>query len=103
MRFCLVFLALLLLALPASAQFMPIPASQPQPEYYWTVIDGNELALWHNGVQIGNYVIDTETYYPRKAPGIWGVPEDPPVHLPTNYLANHPRSPKKSWRTHGVT
>lgn len=82
--------ALLLLTGSAAAQFLPfapMPAPLPaQPYYEWRVIDRDELSLWKNGQQIGNLQLDTLTYRPRLGPGRWGVPEDPPVDMPMQYI-----------------
>lgn len=92
-RFVIALLLLPLFAVPAMGQF--------QSEWYWTEITGSrQLALWHNGVQVGGLELDTMTYYPRYAPGNWGVPEDPPCNVPQEHMRAWR---KQHWKTHGVT
>jgi hypothetical protein len=40
--------------------------------------DKDELVLWKDGLQLGNYRISEKKYYPHLAPGVWGEPCPPP-------------------------
>ncbi len=48
--------------------------------------DPNELALWRDGVQIGNYRVREKMYYPHRAPGVWGEPCPPPYPPPQDVV-----------------
>lgn len=85
--------ALLLCALPVLAQ---------QPEWYWTKIDADQYALWHNAQQIGNYRISDESYFPRLAPGKWGDACECPCYLPPPIEAALASYRKEHWKTRGV-
>jgi hypothetical protein len=77
MRFWFVIVVLLLLAGIAAAGY----EWRPFPD------DKDELSLWQDGVQIGNYRISEKKYYPRLAPGIWGDPCSPPYPPPRDVMA----------------
>jgi hypothetical protein len=49
--------------------------------------DKNELALWKDGVQLGNYRVSEKKYYPHLAPGVWGDPCPPPYPPPLDVVA----------------
>ncbi|HTU17726.1 MAG TPA: hypothetical protein VMG10_06645 [Gemmataceae bacterium] len=72
MRFLFVTIALLALAASAAAG------------YEWRSFpdEKNELSLWKDGVQVGNYRISEKMYYPRLASGVWGDPCPPPYPPP---------------------
>lgn len=44
--------------------------------------DKDQLSLWKDGVQLGNYRISEDKYYPHRAAGVWGHPCPPPYPLP---------------------
>jgi hypothetical protein len=77
MRFLFVPVALLALAGMAAAG------------YEWRTFpdDKDELSLWKDGVQLGNYRINEKKYYPRRAPGVWGDPCPPPYPPPQDVVA----------------
>lgn len=92
--FAIVALSLAALAAPAQERL-------GMPEWYWTELPHcGQLALWHNCIQVGGYIIETGTYLPRIAPGRWGVPEDPPCDVPEKYLRQ--LDARKNWRTQGI-
>jgi hypothetical protein len=49
--------------------------------------DNDQVALWRDGRQLGNYRFSTGEYFPRLAPGLWGVAEEPPYPPPTTERA----------------
>ena len=70
------------------------------PSWYWTVLDQEQLVLWCDGRQIGNYYIEDGTYLPYLGQRQWGVPEDPPCPVPERFLRQ--LDARKNWRTQGV-
>lgn len=44
--------------------------------------DNDQISLWENGRQLGNYFFSTREYRPRLAPGAWGAPCEPPYPPP---------------------
>ncbi|HTU89590.1 MAG TPA: hypothetical protein VMF69_05780 [Gemmataceae bacterium] len=72
MRFLFVPLVLLLLARAALAG------------YEWRSFpdDMDQLSLWKEGVQLGNYRISERKYYPQLTPGVWGDPCPSPYPPP---------------------
>ncbi|SRR5579875_1799865 len=77
MRWVFVFLVLLSLACVAGA------------DYEWRSFpdDKDQLSLWKDGVQLGNYRISERKYYPHRAAGVWGNPCPPPYPPPQDVLA----------------
>lgn len=77
MRFVFPSVALLYLASAAAAA------------YQWRTFaeDANELSLWKDGVQLGNYQIREKRYYPLLASGHWGDPCTPPFPPPYDATA----------------
>jgi len=57
----------------------PLPAA-----YEWRSFadDSDQISLWENGRQLGNYLFSTREYRPRLAPGVWGSPCEPPYPPP---------------------
>lgn len=57
--------------------------------YEWRTFpeDKDELSLWKDGVQLGNYRLSESKYYPHLAPGVWGAPCPPPYPPPREALA----------------
>jgi hypothetical protein len=53
-------------------------------EYQWRSFpdDRDQVSLWRDGQQLGNYRFSTHTYYPRLAPDVWGEPCAPPYPPP---------------------
>lgn len=103
-RFLFVFLILptFLLAYPAGhsegqfcAQWVNV-----QPSFWWTELAPDELALWKDGVQIGNYEVKTATYYPRLGPSRWGNPIDPPCIVPAAYRQK--KHKHSQWHMNGI-
>jgi len=76
MRF--VFVAVALFALAGSAV----------AGYEWRAFpdDKDELSLWKDGVQVGNFRVGEKKYYPRLAPGVWGDPCSPPYPPPQDVV-----------------
>jgi hypothetical protein len=56
--------------------------------YEWRTFpdDKDELSLWQDGVQIGNFRVSAKKYYPRLAPGVWGDPCPPPYPPPLDVI-----------------
>jgi hypothetical protein len=75
----LLFIPLVLLAFTAAAV----------AGYEWRSFpnDKNELSLWKDGVQIGNYRISERKFHPHLAPGVWGEPCPPPYPPPQDVVA----------------
>lgn len=50
----------------------------------WRVFadDPDQYALWSHSVQRGNWLVSSRRYYPRRGPGDWGEPTDPPIPPP---------------------
>ncbi len=44
--------------------------------------DKDQIALWRDGRQLGNYRFSTGQYFPRLAPDVWGSPCEPPYPPP---------------------
>lgn len=78
MRSILSFFFCLLVVSPASAGY----------EWRSFADDKDQLALWRDGVQIGNYRIRTAVYYPRLGPERWGDPCAPPYPPPCGIEAD---------------
>jgi len=57
--------------------------------YEWRTFpdEPDQLWLWHEGRQLGNWRISTREYLPRLAPGVWGEPCPPPYPPPQDVLA----------------
>lgn len=70
----LLFVSFLLVALAGAAM----------AGYEWRTFpdEKDELSLWRDGVQIGNYRIGEKKYYPRLASGVWGDLCSPPYPPP---------------------
>ena len=53
-------------------------------DYEWRSFpdDSDQVSLWRDGRQLGNYRFSTRTYYPRLAPDVWGEPCAPPYPPP---------------------
>lgn len=49
--------------------------------------DKDQIALWQDGRQLGNYRFSTREYFPRRAPGVWGEPCSPPYPPPSTVRA----------------
>src|SRR6516225_7078787 len=77
MRFWFILLVLLLLVGIAAAG------------YEWRTFpdDKDELSLWKDGLQLGNYRVSEKKYYPHLAPGVWGDPCPPPYPPPRDVVA----------------
>jgi|SRR5579875_3449409 len=71
------FIFCLLLALSASAQY----------EWHTFPDDADQLSLWRDGRQLGNWRISTREYLPLLAPGVWGTPCPPPYPPPQDMIA----------------
>ncbi len=56
--------------------------------YEWRFFpdDKDELVLWKDGVQLGNYRVSERKYYPHLAPGVWGAPCPPPYPPPQDVV-----------------
>ncbi|MGH7174644.1 MAG: hypothetical protein ACRELG_30635, partial [Gemmataceae bacterium] len=76
MRFVFVAIALFALAGVAAAG------------YEWRAFpdDKDELSLWKDGVQIGNFRVGENKYYPRLSTGVWGDPWPPPYPPPLDVI-----------------
>lgn len=92
-RLAAALLAMLLCPFAAFGQFA---------EWHWAQIDATEYALWHNGVQVGNYRLTDESYYPRLAPGRWGDACDCPCHIAPQIVMAQQQYRKDHWKTRGV-
>ena len=46
----------------------------------------DELSLWQDGVQVGNYRISEKRYYPHLASGVWGDACPPPYPPPRDVM-----------------
>ncbi len=57
-------------------------------DYEWRSFpdDSDQVSLWRDGRQLGNYRFSTRTYYPRLAPDVWGEPCAPPCPPPGGEL-----------------
>lgn len=44
--------------------------------------DKDQIALWQDGRQLGNYRVSSGEYFPRLAAGVWGEPAAPPYPPP---------------------
>lgn len=57
-------------------------------DYEWRSFpdDRDQLSLWKDGVQWGNYRISEKKYYPRLASGVWGEPCAPPYPPPQDVV-----------------
>jgi len=57
-------------------------------DYEWRTFpdDSDQVSLWRDGRQLGNYRFSTRTYYPRLAPDVWGEPCAPPYPPPGGEL-----------------
>jgi len=57
--------------------------------YEWRTFadEPDQLSLWHDGRQLGNWRISTREYLPLLAPGIWGDPCPPPYPPPQDVVA----------------
>jgi hypothetical protein len=67
----------LLAAIPAAAGY----------EWHTFPDDADQLSLWHDGRQLGNWRISTREYLPLLAPGVWGDPCPPPYPPPQDVMA----------------
>lgn len=77
MRFVYAFLVLLFSACAVAA------------DYHWRPFpdDQDQLSLWKDGVQLGNYRISEKKYYPLLSSGHWGDPCPPPYPPPQDVVA----------------
>jgi hypothetical protein len=68
----------------ASIVFCLLAAHTALADYEWRTFpdDKDELSLWKDGVQVGNWRHSEKKYYPRLAPGVWGKPCPPPYPPP---------------------
>ncbi len=57
--------------------------------YEWRTFadEPDQLSLWHDGRQLGNWRISTREYLPLLAPGVWGDPCPPPYPPPQDVVA----------------
>src|SRR5579885_2742726 len=57
--------------------------------YEWRTFadEPDQLSLWHDGRQLGNWRISTREYLPLLAPGTWGDPCPPPYPPPQEVVA----------------
>jgi hypothetical protein len=67
-----VFLGWLLLPAPLNAAY----------EWRSFADDKDQIALWRDGRQFGNYRFSTREYFPLLASGVWGAPCEPPYPPP---------------------
>lgn len=50
--------------------------------------DSDQVSLWQDGRQVGNYRYSTRAYHPLRAPGVWGEPCPPPYPPPLSASAS---------------
>jgi hypothetical protein len=69
--------------LAAFLGWLVLPASL-LAAYEWRSFadDSDQISLWENGRQLGNYFFSTREYRPRLASGVWGSPCEPPYPPP---------------------
>lgn len=89
-------LLILLFVVPAWAQFAPVPSG-----WYWTN-DDEQALLWHDGLQHGNLVLDTLTYWPYLGNRQWGDVEDCPCVILEEFKAKYNAGLKRDWMRNGV-
>jgi hypothetical protein len=77
MRVMISLIVCLLAALPALAGY----------EWHTFPDDADQLSLWRDGRQLGNWRISTREYLPLVAPGTWGDPCPPPYPPPQDVIA----------------
>lgn len=66
-----------------------LPTASLFAAYEWRSFadDKDQIALWQDGRQLGNYRFSTREYFPRLAPGVWGSPCEPPYPPPCRCCA----------------
>jgi hypothetical protein len=76
----------------APVQYAPAPVFN---WYEWREVDGKQIALYQNGIQIGNYSLEGSYYreysYTRRA---WEAPGQPPIPPPVDLLSKYARENK---------
>jgi hypothetical protein len=63
-----------------------VPLRAASGGYEWRSFpdDKDQISLWREGVQVGNYRLSEAAYYPRLGPGRWGNPCPPPCPPPSS-------------------
>ncbi|HTU90062.1 MAG TPA: hypothetical protein VMF69_08190 [Gemmataceae bacterium] len=73
----------------SSLIFCLLVAVPAQAGYEWRTFpdEADQLSLWHDGRQLGNWRLSTREYLPLLASGVWGDPCPPPYPPPQDVVA----------------